>query len=65
MDAATIREGAITAHHRTPAESRVTRALAEALRREGSLSSPLLNQITGVGEGAIRRRADCVYSDGR
>ncbi len=35
MDAAAIREAAITAHHRAAAESSVSGALAEALRREG------------------------------
>ncbi len=35
VDAATIREGAITAQHRTPPESSVSGALAEALRGEG------------------------------
>jgi hypothetical protein len=35
VDAVAIRESAITAHHRTSAESSVCGALAETLRREG------------------------------
>lgn len=48
MDAATIREGAITAHHRSAAESSVSGALADAFVAKAGLPSPLLNQIKRI-----------------
>ena len=67
VDAAAIREGAITAHHRAPAESSVSGALAEALRREGrpALAAAQPDQAyCGLPESGVLQEAEHAAVDG-
>ena len=67
VDAAAIREGAITALHRTPAESSVSGALAEALRREGRLvlaAAQPDQAYCGLPESGVLQKAEHATVDG-